>query len=224
MSGPRIGTNRFAGDDGGAAPQAAQALAAYAAGQGSEHDAVRALTGTRLLVPLVAAAGTGPASEMSLPTLVGQDGRPAVLAFTCVAALARWRPDARPVPTQAGDVWRAAVAEGCAVVVDVAGPAPLAVDGARLSALARGEPAPPPHQDPDVLAAVREAVARRPEVAAAGLAPGVQGSDLVLRLTLAGGLSEDQRQQAASGVAEAVLARLGGRLRRGIAVAIAAAS
>src|SRR4029077_4910792 len=70
-------------------------------------------------------------SEMVLPTLIGRDGRPAVLAFTGLDALARWRPDARPVPAEADRVWRAAVADGCAVVIDVAGPVPLAVEGTR---------------------------------------------------------------------------------------------
>ena len=98
----------------------------------------------------VAAAGGEKASEMSIPTLIGHDGRPAVPAFTCLDSLRRWRQDARPVPTEAADVWAAAVADGCAVVVDVAGPVPLAIDGARLAALASGGPVPSPAQDPDV--------------------------------------------------------------------------
>lgn len=245
MSGLSIGTSRFAADDGSAEPRAAAALSAYAAGQGSEHDAIQALCGTRMLVPIVAAtvsggpAGEGGggaerahqasaadahrASEMSIPTLVGQDGRRAVLAFTSVAALARWRADARPVPTAAIDVWRAAAAEGSAVVVDVAGPVPLAIDGVRLSALARGEPVPLPHQDPEVLAAVRAAGTGPPGITVISLAAGPDGSDLTIRLRLAAGLSESQRQQAAAGLAQAVLAQLGGRLRRGIAVVIDAA-
>jgi hypothetical protein len=143
-----------------------------------------------------------------------------VLAFTSVAALARWRAGARPVPTEAIDVWRAAVADDCAVVIDVAGPVPLAVDGARLRALALGGPVPPPQQDPDVIAAVRAAGAGQPGVTAVSLAAGTGGSDLAVRLTLAPGLSNGQRQQAAGAVAEAVLGQLGVRLQRGITVAI----
>jgi hypothetical protein len=238
--------SRFADDDGSAEPGAAAALAAFAAGQASERDAVQALSRTRMLVPVVAAeaagrpageggsaaaparqagaAKAGPASvhrsEMSVPTLVGRDGRRAVLAFTSVAALGRWRAGARPVPTEAIDVWRAAVADDCAVVIDVAGPVPLAVDGARLRALALGEPVPPPQQDPDVIAAVRAAGAGQPGVTAISLAAGTGGSDLAVRLKLAPGLSNGQRQRAAAAVAEAVLGQLGARLRRGIAVAI----
>ena len=88
--------------------------------------------------------------EMAFPTLIGRDGRPALLAFTSLDALIRWRPDARPVPAPAAQVWGTATGSQCAVVIDVAGPVPLAVDGARLHALANGEPPPAPQDDPDV--------------------------------------------------------------------------
>src|SRR5438874_4205041 len=101
-------------------------------------------------------------TEMALPALIGADGRPALPAFTCLDALARWRADARPVPVPAASVWRAGAETG-AVVLDVAGPVPLAVDGARLAALAAGSPVPPPHADPDVLALVREILSAEPE-------------------------------------------------------------
>ena len=102
------GGQQFRGDRGAADPRVTAALAAYQAGQGSEQAALSALASARLLVPVVAtlAEGSGPAdasrgdknSEMALPTLIGRDGRPALLAFTGLDALARWRPDARPVP------------------------------------------------------------------------------------------------------------------------------
>ena len=156
------------GDHGDADPVVAAALAAFAAGQESEHAALTALAGARLLVPVVAvlaeladdeqagevagpeqartlgdheqagaAAGGGAGnrrrhprrekvSEMALPTLVGKDGRHAVLAFTCLDALTRWRADARPVPVPASRVWLAARHEAGAAVIDVAGPVPLA--------------------------------------------------------------------------------------------------
>jgi SseB protein N-terminal domain len=173
------GGQQFRGDHGAADPQVAAALAAYLAGQGSEQAALHALSAARLLVPVIAVLGDGTApatgdknSEMVLPKLIGHDGRPAVLAFTCTGALARWRPGARPVPAEAGRVWRAAVADGCAVVIDVAGPVPLAVEGARLAALAAGQPVPAPHQDRDVRAAVEAAIVGEPAIAGFSLAPG----------------------------------------------------
>ena len=229
------GGQQFRDDDGTADPRVTEALAAYHVGEGSEQAALAALAATRLLVPVIAVLGSGPAtpergdkdSEMVLPTLIGRDGRPAVLAFTGLEALARWRPDARPIPAQADRVWRGAVADGCAVVIDVAGPVPLAVEGARLAALACGQPVPPPHEDPDVRAEVQAAVAAEPAIAGFSLAPGrADAADLAVRLHLAklrsakDGPTADWRpavNRAAAGIA----ARLGARLRRGIEVVIA---
>jgi hypothetical protein len=120
----------------------------------------------------------GAARELAFPTLIGRDGRPALLAFTSLAALVSWRPEARPVPTPAEQVWGTAVADSCAVVIDVAGPVPIAVDGARLVALAAGAPPPDPQHDPDLQADVAAALASLP--AAAGgpgsTGPGSSGS------------------------------------------------
>jgi SseB protein N-terminal domain len=188
--------SQFAGDDGAADPAVLAALTAYAAGQGSEHAALNALASSRLLVPVVAvlteeasgdteaaeaseteAAGDGPGSglrrekstEMALPTLIGHDGRAAVLAFTSLDALTRWRPDARPVAVPAARAWQAGAEEASAVVIDVAGPVPVTVEGARLAALAAGRPAPLPHQDPDVLAALHAALGNEPLIVQASL-------------------------------------------------------
>jgi hypothetical protein len=235
------GGQQFRGDRGGADPRVAAALAAYVAGQGSEQAALQALAAARLLVPVIAVPAEGPKgakgdtpqhgdknSEMVMPTLIGRDGRPAVLAFTCLDALARWRPDARPVPAEADRVWRAAVADGCAVVIDVAGPVPLAVEGARLAALAAGQPVPPPHEDPDVHAAVQAALAGEPGSAGFALAPGradadadasTAGIDLAITLRLN---SQDAKHdaQTANRAAASIAARLAGRLRRGIEVSL----
>jgi hypothetical protein len=216
------GDSAFRDDDGSADPAAAAALAAFAAGTGSEHAALTALAGSRLLVPVVAAASGGErAAEMSLPTLIGRDGRPALPAFTCLDSLGRWQPGARPVPTEPGRLWRAAVAESCAVVVDVAGPVPLAVDGARLAALAGGLPIPLPHQDPAVQAAVRAAAAAQPEITAFGIAPGEDGSDLAVSVTLAAAYGRAAGEEAIRVLGARLMAELGGRLRRGIAIAAA---
>jgi hypothetical protein len=223
------GGQQFRGDRGAAHPRVAAALAAYLAGRGSEQEALTALAAARLLVPVVAVLADGSASadgdkysEMVLPTLIGRDGRPAVLAFTGLDALARWRPNARPVPAEADRVWRAAVVDRCAVVIDVAGPVPLAVEGARLDALAAGQPVPPAHEDPDVRAAVEAAIAGEPVITGFSLAPS-QRVDLVVRLCLAGPrLAAGDWPPAVSRVATSVAGRLAGRLRRGIEVSVTA--
>jgi hypothetical protein len=78
-------------------------------------------------------------SDMATVLLRGRDGRTALLAFTGLPALQRWRADARPVPVRTVDAARAAVQEGAdALVLDVAGPVLLPVEGEALRALADG--------------------------------------------------------------------------------------
>jgi hypothetical protein len=231
-------------DRGDADPQVAAALGAFATGRGSEHAGLVALGRTRLLVPVVAllaeaapadgtAAGPGGAagsgrglrrekgSEMALPTLLGSDGRRAVLAFTCVQSLTGWRPDARPVPVTARQVWQAGVQEASAVVIDIAGPVPFAVDGARLAALAEGRPVPLPHDDPDMQALAGVALAGEPLIAGFALLPGGGDSDLTISVTLARGYGPgDARAQAViQRAVERIVAGGGARVRRGITVA-----
>jgi hypothetical protein len=50
-------------DRGDSDPEVAEALSAFAAGQGSEHAALSALAGARLLVPVVAVLGEAPGSD-----------------------------------------------------------------------------------------------------------------------------------------------------------------
>jgi hypothetical protein len=244
--------DRFSADDGSADPVLAAALAGYAAGRRGEQAVLALLAGARLLIPIVPMpdapapdepvpdepqdagphdhdcgrpAAAGGAREMAMPRLVGADGRPAILAFTCLDALTRWQPAARPVPADAAAIWRTAAGEPCAVVIDVAGPVPLAVEGARLAALAAGTPVPGPHEDPDVRDAVAAAVAGQAPGARFELrpAPGEDseaGPDLVLELALPPSLPDREAGQAAGRVGQAVLVQLGGRLRRGIAIAL----
>jgi SseB protein N-terminal domain len=186
-------------------------------------------TGRAICGPMRAVGGAEKASEMALAALVGADGRRAVAAFTSLAALIRWRPGARPVPTEAAAVWRAAAADSCAVVIDIAGPVPLAIEGARLAALARGEAVPLPHQDPDVRRAVETAIAALPGAALPGgarvsLGPGDASSDLVIHLVLPAGCDGARTADLAGQVGASVMARLGGRLRRGIAFAVSPAA
>jgi hypothetical protein len=102
-------------------------------------------------------------------------------------------------------LWPAVAAEQAdAVVVDVAGPVPLVIEGARLRALAAGEPVPLPHQDPDVRAAVAAVTD------GFDLEPGGADADLTVVLHVA---SPDRARAAA----EAIAAGLAPRLRRGVA-------
>jgi SseB protein N-terminal domain len=229
------GDPAFRADTGEADPALAAALAAFSAGEGSEQAALIALSGSRLLVPVVAvpgeedpAAGRGGRgekdSQMATPAIVGRDGRAALPAFTSLPSLLRWQSDARPVPVPARSVWQSAVAEAQAVIIDIAGPVPLAVDGARLVALAEGAPVPELHEDPDVRAIVAAAAAVQPPGIRVRLGPGRDGTDVTLLVGWA--------EPAASGpdvavvgqrLAAEIAARLAGRLSRGIALVLPSA-
>ena len=120
------------------------------------------------------------------------------------------------MPAEADRVWRAAVADGCAVVIDVAGPVPLAVEGMRLAALAAGQPVPPAHEDADVRADVEAAVAAEPVVVGFSLAASHQ-VDLAVQLwPAAGHWAAGDWQPAVNRVASSIAARLAVRLRRGV--------
>lgn len=142
----------FAGDTGAADPVVAAALAAHA-GDPTDPEAyavaLTALQDARLLVPVVAVLGEvevdehglahDKTSDMAAVLLTGADGRMALLAFTSTQSLAAWDPQARPVPVAAALAARSAVQEeAAALLVDVAGPSTLVVQGEDLRALAAG--------------------------------------------------------------------------------------
>lgn len=149
-----LGTE-FPDDTGDDDPRLRSALTAYdAAATPLERRSLlpaclEALQASRLLVPVVAVLGeseVGPdglardkSSDMAAVLLTGRDGRNALLAFTHTAAMHAWDPQARPVPVRAQLAAQAAVQEGAAaLLVDVAGPTRLVVEGIDLEGLARG--------------------------------------------------------------------------------------
>jgi hypothetical protein len=165
------------------------------------------------------AAGQGEkASDMAMPTLIGLDGRRAIPAFTGLDSLKRWQADARPVPVRAIAVWQTACAEDSAVVVDVAGPVAFAVEGARLAALAAGAAPPLPPDDPDVREIAASVLAGQLDVASFELEPGGDEHDLGIVLTLAERPGNPDVARLGSEVIDAVMSRLGARLRRGVRI------
>jgi hypothetical protein len=228
VHGTSIPQPQFPDDDGRADPRLSDALLGYAAGRVSEHAVIEELYGTRLLIPIVAVlteeAEVAPGeprrekeSEMALPTLIGSDGRRGVLGFTSLESLARWRADARPVAVHAQQACRAALDEQAhALVVDVAGPVPFAVDGFRLHLLAEGKPIPPPHEDPEVLAAIEAAFASEHGVTGVQVSEGT-GAELSVRFAITGDLDERATVQR---VADRLAGMLHGRTVGGIELGV----
>jgi hypothetical protein len=78
-------------------------------------------------------------SDMATVLMRGKDGRLALLAFTGKEPLQRWNPEARPVPVAARQAAQAALQDdAAALVVDVAGPVLLVIEGEDLRSLAEG--------------------------------------------------------------------------------------
>jgi hypothetical protein len=140
----------FPDDDGSAAADVVAGLASYDADPGAGYAAaLAALQESRVLVPVVAVLGEvehdarGLArekdSDMATVLLTGRDGRTALLAFTSTAAMQAWNPQARPIAVTVRDAARSALQEQAgALLVDVAGPVQLAVEGSDLRDLADG--------------------------------------------------------------------------------------
>lgn len=149
FAGSRIPDPGFAGDTGEQDPAVGTALEAYAADPSRYPDVLLALHESRVLVPVVAVLGEvehdeqglahDKSSDMAAVLMQGRDGRLALLGFTCTAALVAWNPEARPVPVTARVAAQSAVQEeAAALVLDIAGPVPVVVEGEDLRGLASG--------------------------------------------------------------------------------------
>jgi hypothetical protein len=136
-------------DTGEATPVLAAALAGYADDEARYPDVLAALGASRLLVPVVAVLGEvevdddglarDKSSDMATVLLRGADGRTALLAFSSTETLAAWNPEGRPVPVPTRTAALSALQEGAeALLVDLAGPITVAVEGKDLGALAAG--------------------------------------------------------------------------------------
>ncbi|MEE1814745.1 SseB family protein [Streptomyces sp. SP18ES09] len=218
----------FSEDDGTADPRLAAALAAWAEDRTAHGPVLEALKEARLLVPVVAVLGeveTDPVtglkqektSDMAVPTLTAGDRR-ALPAFTSIAALALWDPQARPVAVPTRQALAALVHEKAdTLVLDLAGPVPYQVTGSALLALAEGRSSTDPLDDPAVREAVRAVVAAEPAVVRAHLGPGA--ADGTVALVLDPGASP---AEAAQRVARALAAdeTLRARLVRGLDLAL----
>jgi hypothetical protein len=147
----RLTTSGFPGDTGAASADTRRLIAAAAteATPTAYLRAVAALCGDRLLVPVVATTtrlgetvaglASDKEAEMSLVILQVRDGRRALLAFTGLDSLQSWQSEARPVPVTIDVAAQAAASEELTVVlIDVAGPHPLVLEGDVLAELAAG--------------------------------------------------------------------------------------
>jgi hypothetical protein len=185
-------------DDGQVSPALRHELDELASGRGSGQGVLRALSRARLFVPVVAVlddesintAGLRHEKQSSMATVLvdSPDHGRALLAFSSLESLTTWRQDARPVATAAPLAARAAIGEAVdALLVDVAGPTPFALDGNELllmAAVARA--ADPTTPDPVVIRAVERILSSVAPERAAGLELHSTAPDQPAQLTILG--------------------------------------
>jgi hypothetical protein len=238
----------FEGDDGSAEPALIAALAAARRDEAAIYPAYAALTGRRVLVPVVAVLGESEAAEtvgpdgralrrdkdsdMALITLVAGDGIKALPAFTSVRSLAEWAadagyPQARPIPVAVETAAAAALQEQAAVLLlDLGGPGQFEISGSALRAFAQGRTPLPPAIDPEVMEAIKRVLAGVPEVAHAleSARLGQAAEDVtVLALGLVAGTDAASLDKPLRLVAERIAADplLRDRLSGGLQIALA---
>lgn len=126
----------FAGDRGEADAEVRRLVAAADGRDPASYPrAVAALCGARLLLPIA----PDPDGDLSALQVRAGDGRTGLPVFTGLDALQAWQPSARPVPCTLDDVAATAVETGsAAIIVDLAGPASLVIEGGLITELAAG--------------------------------------------------------------------------------------
>lgn len=203
--GREFSANPFAGDDGSADEELARALS----GKVNLSSVVNALRGKRLLVPLLAELGeseVGPhgqlvdkSADLSIVAVATPDGKTAIPAFSCVAAMQAWRSDARPVPVGAEKLAVAAVGEGHERVILDPATSAVGVRRPALAALAQNLPWVNPSENLELRGLVEKALSGVREAVGFNLVDGdpsgnLTSPELAIILKLEPGLSVEQVQ------------------------------
>lgn len=174
--------------------------------------AVVALSGCRLLVPLLAEAGdlgltpegrtVEKTQELSIVTVGGPDGRRVMPVFSSVETMRRWNPEARPIPVPGPQAAVAAAQEGTdLIIVDPGTPErEFGVRRTQLEAMALGRRVLPAWADPEVEAVFRASLAGEPRALDIRLAPGDAEARLLapeteVILSLRPGLDREELQE-----------------------------
>jgi hypothetical protein len=132
-----LASPQFPDDDGSVDPRLRAAF-------GDDVAVLVALADVRVFVPIVALLGEVPTdgdknADMAAVLMTGADGRQALLAFSSVASMAAWDPQARPVPILGRDAARATLDEGAAaILLDLANDTFMVVETDDVQHLAAG--------------------------------------------------------------------------------------
>jgi len=225
-SGRTLPASGFEDDSGEPDPQLVAALAATARRPTArrERDLLDAVAGARWLVPVVAvhdvvggamasaAAGRGEhaveaSTDLAVVLVTGPGGQRGLPVFTGLSALQAWSASARPVPVSSAAAARAALSEGCEVMLVDPGCEHAAVlRPSMVWALAERRPWLPGHLDPVLAEGIRRSVTAEDVVGSHAVDAGELAGAGIVRVSLAlrAGLGSEQVRE--------VLARIGERV------------
>ncbi len=162
--------NSFANDDGNAPQPLVDAIAKFRAGEYGPEAVVEEIRVSRLLVPLLANLGesetgahglkTDKSAELSIVTVKSPDDQDSLVVFSSVAAMAKWNPSSRPVPTDAIRVCLAAASQmSTRVVLDPGSDTEFVIRRPAIARIAQSLPWLPPEKNQDVITVVQSSVA-----------------------------------------------------------------
>jgi hypothetical protein len=177
----------FGGDDGSADPELADLLLGHTMKATSLTRVVERLAKVRVLIPILASLDKEDFTEdghkfdkeasAGVVALEAPDGRKALPVFTSVAAMARWRKDARPVPVDTVRAALSAVNEDWALLVVDPGSAHTAlIPRPAVWAIAQQIPWEPAVSDgavaPGIITELQGLLGHIPDIARVNAAPG----------------------------------------------------
>ena len=201
--------NPFANDDGSARPELIQAIADFqistdAAGVFAEFAK------SRVLIPLVASLGESgegahgqivdKSADLAVINVQTPDGQTGLPVFSSVAAMTKWNPIARPVPSDAVRVALAAASEGnTRIILDPGSVTEFVFRRTAIESLAKQEPWQSPHLNEVLIGEFGKAAASEPQIAGLEVRSGdpkyrLEGPELIVSLHVLAGLNALQLQ------------------------------
>ena len=203
--GRELEENRFAGDDGSAPKEFVNAISGFRSGDLGQADVVDAVRVSRLLVPLLAQLGESEiganglkvdkSAELSIVTVKSPDEQDALVVFSSVAAMQRWNPSARPVPTDAIRVCLAAASQlSTRVVIDPGSETEFVIRRPAIARIAQSLDWQPAELNPSVREVVGQSVTSESQVVdfelrSADPEAKLAGAELEVALKLVNGVS-----------------------------------
>jgi hypothetical protein len=200
--------NPWAEDDGETPEVIAEALAATPF---VKIRFIESLRGQRLLVPLIAEigeSGIGPhgqmvdkSADLAIVAVATPDDRTAIPAFTSVADMLSWKPEARPVPVSISKLCVAAVGEGHTRVIINPATHARALRRTELAALAQDLKIIDAVSGSEVKQAIAHAVKEVKDVVMAGVSAGdpearLVAEEIIIEVGMRPGLSAEDLENA----------------------------